>query len=308
MGISKGGAALLYELKKDHDLGGTVLQLGKQALYVEADQLPGIAARFGFAVDVDDVTIDDSGEYVEHTYNDVVFFNKLGFETVTSLDFSDYEGADIVHDMNLPISDSLHETFDFVYDGGTLEHIFDFPQCLRNVHKLLRVGGVIAHASPSHNHVDHGFYMYSPTIFWDYYHANNYNILKSYIFEYETEHTAYTAKDRLVYRYEPQAIEHLASGGWGRKRLGIWFVAQKLPHSTCDIVPQQGRYMNTWSGISTHDPYYHASHQSKILKCAKQILTSVPIIGILIRYLARGIRTFASNHLKQNRPPIIARY
>ncbi len=59
MGISKGGAALLYELKKDHDLGGTVLQLGKQALYVEADQLPGIAARFGFEVDVDDVTIDD---------------------------------------------------------------------------------------------------------------------------------------------------------------------------------------------------------------------------------------------------------
>ena len=47
MGIPKAGAALLYELKKDYQLGESVLQLGKQALYVEADQLPIIAAQFG---------------------------------------------------------------------------------------------------------------------------------------------------------------------------------------------------------------------------------------------------------------------
>ena len=308
MGIAKGGASLLYELKRDHGLGGAVLQLGKQSLYVEADQLPGIASQFGFEVDVSHITKDHEGEYLPDTYGDVVLFKMLGFDNVKSLDFSAYQGADIIHDLNEPVPSSLKGGFDFVYDGGTLEHIFDFPQCLQNIHDILRVGGMIAHASPSHNHVDHGFYMYSPTIFWDYYHANNYKILKSYIFEYETAHTSYTAKDWLIYRYEPQAIEHLVGGGWGRKRLGIWFVAQKLPHSTCDIVPQQGAYMNTWSGISTYDPYYHASHQSKILKCTKQILTSIPIIGILIRYLARGIRAFTSNHLKQNRPPIIARY
>ena len=128
MGIPKAGATLLYELKKDHALGDSLLQLGKQALYVEADQLPGIAAQFGFDVNMDDVVIDESGEYVADTYNDTIFFNKLGFKTVTSLDYSDYEGADLIHDLNNPIPDSLHDKFDFVYDGGTLEHVFDFPQ------------------------------------------------------------------------------------------------------------------------------------------------------------------------------------
>ena len=55
MGIAKGAACLLYELKRDHPIGGTILQLGKQSLYVEADQLPGIAQRFGFTVDISNI-------------------------------------------------------------------------------------------------------------------------------------------------------------------------------------------------------------------------------------------------------------
>ena len=295
-------------MKKDHALGDSLLQLGKQALYVEADQLPGIAAQFGFDVNMDDVVIDESGEYVADTYNDTIFFNKLGFKTVTSLDYSDYEGADLIHDLNNPIPASLHDKFDFVYDGGTFEHVFDFPQCLRNVHKLLKVGGLIAHAAPSHNHVDHGFYMYSPTVFWDYYHANHYNIIKSYIYEYETEHTAYTGKPWLIYEYTPTAIQHLVAGGWGRKRLGIWFVAQKLSESRCDIVPQQGAYTNIWGSISTYNPYLAAQNQSKSLSAVKRLLRSVPFLGHVLLRLSRTLRNFQSTHLPQHRPPIIAQY
>ena len=96
MGIAKGAACLLYELKRDHPIGGTILQLGKQSLYVEADQLPGIAQRFGFTVDISNISFDETGEYVESTYNDIVFFQKLGFQQVSSLDVNDYEGASIV--------------------------------------------------------------------------------------------------------------------------------------------------------------------------------------------------------------------
>ena len=308
MGISKGGASLLYELRRDHEFGGDLLQLGKQSLYVEADQLPMIAQRFGFDFNIDDVIIDNDGEYLEHTYNDVVFFTKLGFNQVSSMDYSSYEGADIIHDLNKPIPESLNEQFDFIYDGGTIEHIFDLPQCLKNIHRLLRVGGTIAHALPSHNHVDHGFYMYSPTLFWDYYHANNYRIIRSYIYEYETEHTAYTAKDWIIYEYEPSAIEHLVRGGWGRKRLGIWFVAQKLKESSCNAVPQQGAYQNTWEGVETYDPYGAETRIPASLRAIKEALRSTPVIGKLLKCLVSAFRTFKNNHLKQSRPPELARY
>jgi hypothetical protein len=46
----------------------------------------------------------------------------LGFE-VSSVDASDYEGATIVHDLNIPIPRELVEQFDIVWDGGTLEHV-----------------------------------------------------------------------------------------------------------------------------------------------------------------------------------------
>jgi SAM-dependent methyltransferase len=308
MGIAKGGASLLYELKRDHGLGGAVLQLGKQSLYVEADQLPGIASQFGFEVDVSHITKDHEGEYLPDTYGDVVLFKMLGFDNVKSLDFSAYQGADIIHDLNEPVPSSLKGGFDFVYDGGTLEHIFDFPQCLQNIHDILRVGGMIAHASPSHNHVDHGFYMYSPTVFWDYYHANNYRIIKSYIFEYETQHTAYTAKDWLIYNYEPEAIENLVAGGWGRKSLGIWFVAQKLHDSTSNVIPQQGAYRASWSGTSTYNPYQRAQAESTFLKFLKRALRSLPIFGPFLTWLSTAIRTFQNGHMSQSRPPLIARY
>lgn len=308
MGIAKGSASLLYELKKDIGLSGTILQLGKQSLYVNADQLPSVAQQFGFEIDISGIARDENGEYISGTYDDTVFFSKLGFTTIRSLDASNYEGADIIHDLNRPIPDTLSGTFDFIYDGGTLEHVFDFPQCLKNIYDLLRVGGVIVHAQASHNHVDHGFYMYSPTVFWDYYNSNGFEILKSYIFEYERQHNPYTAKDWLIYKYEPGAIQHLDSGGWGRRQLGIWFVARKLEDSTSDVVPQQGIYLKTWEQVPIYNPYEKAQTQSQLLKYTKSKIRSIPLLGSTIFWVARMLRTFKSEHFRQPRPPTIARY
>ena len=115
--------------------------------------------------------------------------------------------------------------YDVIFDGGTAEHIFNFPQVLKNIHDLLKLGGIIIHASPSHNHVDHGFYMFSPTVFYDFYSVNKFDILKSYIFEYKSD----PIFDWLIYDYKPGAIDHLSFGGWGRDSLGIFFVAPTSP-------------------------------------------------------------------------------
>src|SRR5262245_6947078 len=46
----------------------------------------------------------------------------LGANSVESLDYSDYEHATIVHDLNKPIGDNLKNRFTAVIDGGTIEH------------------------------------------------------------------------------------------------------------------------------------------------------------------------------------------
>ena len=251
MGIAKGATALLYELKKDFGLFGSVLQLGKQTIHLDQRQLSEIAKKFGF-------------EYFNNKnikLDDINLFKSLGFDSVKSLDANDYENADIIFDFNKEISENA-EKFDLVFDGGTLEHIFSLPQSLKNIHNLLKVGGRVAHLSPSHNHVVHGFYMFSPTVFWDYYAANKYKILKFYIFEYENDHAGI---DWLIYEYAPGSIDALSYGGWGTSLLGIWCVAEKLPESTCDVIPQQGGYVKTWNTQPTQKMGLNRISKIKIL-------------------------------------------
>ncbi len=126
-----------------------------------------------------------------------------------------------------------------------MEHVFDTRAVLKNIHDLLKVGGVIVHAVPSSNHVDHGFYMFSPTLFHDYYEANGYEIKKSYIFEYTANHDQ---DPWVIYDYKPGSIDHLSFGGWGGKKLlGIFFVAIKTEFSSSNVVPQQGMYRRSWA-------------------------------------------------------------
>jgi hypothetical protein len=56
----------------------------------------------------------------------------LGADEIISIDASGYENATIIHDMNEPAED-LAEQFDLVIDGGSLEHIFNFPVAILNV-------------------------------------------------------------------------------------------------------------------------------------------------------------------------------
>src|SRR5205823_187017 len=60
------------------------------------------------------------------------FLRALGAEEVCSLDASSYEQASEVVDFNAPAPDRLKNRFTAVLDGGTLEHVFNFPQAVRN--------------------------------------------------------------------------------------------------------------------------------------------------------------------------------
>jgi hypothetical protein len=63
-----------------------------------------------------------------------------------------------------------------VYDGGTLEHVFNLPVALTNICRLLKIDGRIIHDSPTSGYLDHGFTSLQPTLFYDFYRAQIFEI------------------------------------------------------------------------------------------------------------------------------------
>lgn len=90
-------------------------------------------------------------------------------EAVTfSLDVSDRDGASIIADLNEEesLAISTRGSFDFVIDGGSLEHVANTRSALRHYHALLRVGGRILLCNPSNGYAGHGLYQFSPEFYY----------------------------------------------------------------------------------------------------------------------------------------------
>lgn len=106
-----------------------------------------------------------------------------------SVDASAYEGASILHDMNLPwpAQDAARGHYDAVLEFGCLEHVFDFPTAWRNLVAVTRVGGHILHAVPANNLCGHGFYQFSPELFFNLYRPEQGFDLKAVYFAIRTE-------------------------------------------------------------------------------------------------------------------------
>ncbi|HSI32427.1 MAG: hypothetical protein ACAI43_10475 [Phycisphaerae bacterium] len=93
-------------------------------------------------------------------------FEYLGAHDVSSIDASEYEGATIIQDLNEPIAETLCNRFSVVYEAGTLEHVFNFPVAMRNCMRMVAVGGHLLIHTPANNYFGHGFYQFSPELFY----------------------------------------------------------------------------------------------------------------------------------------------
>lgn len=107
------------------------------------------------------------------------FFLGLGAESLDVMDASNYEGARIIHDLNEPINPDLYASFDTVLDGGTLEHVFHFPNSIRSCMELVKPGGHLILMTPWHNYSGHGFYQFSPELFYNILSPDNGYIIES---------------------------------------------------------------------------------------------------------------------------------
>jgi hypothetical protein len=94
------------------------------------------------------------------------FLSALGARELLATDASAYEGAQIVHDLNEPVPEDLHGRFTLVFDGGSLEHIFNVPVAIANYMELVQVGGHLIITTPGNNYFGHGMYQFSPEFFF----------------------------------------------------------------------------------------------------------------------------------------------
>ena len=155
-------AAFTFLLENKDKVHGNVLQLGRQGMHVlwtkeEYDECGAIFKKF-------DSTTDYNQVYSTKPHADGLFYY-MGAENVESMDYSPFEQASIIHDLNQPIPPELENKFDYIYDGGTIEHIFDIKTVMENVKKMLKTGGIFIGLGVGNGCVGHGFYQFSPELY-----------------------------------------------------------------------------------------------------------------------------------------------
>jgi SAM-dependent methyltransferase len=154
MGVSYHGIHFLSYVKEKYGNFGFSVTFGRQGLHLDQKT----RKKFGI---------------FNSRFLDEVSATILNSKTMDSIDFSGYEGANILHDLNLPVKENLIEQFDSLIDFGTTEHVFNVPQVLDNCVKLVKKGGKIIHILPSNNFNGHGLYQFSPELFYSYYSESN---------------------------------------------------------------------------------------------------------------------------------------
>jgi hypothetical protein len=203
MGLITLAAEFLVQARAQGTPLGRTLTLGRQSMFVSPVNLAKLLKRYNlFPAGMSDEEFyrkQFSSPYVADE-----FFRVLGASELISLDFAAYEGASITHDLNVPVGDELKESFDTVFDGGTLEHVFNFPTAIRNVMEMTRVGGRVFIITPSNNHFGHGFYQFSAELFYRVFSAEN-------GFEVQRMHIAETGIFSAKLGKRPIAVEHLGT-------------------------------------------------------------------------------------------------
>lgn len=142
------------------------MSLARQCIFGRPQELERYLASAGFRTDLPGVRWDKPATSQE-------LFLAFGFEKYDDIDFNAEEGCTIVHDLNRPIPRELWGQYDLVFEAGTIEHIFDLRAVFENIVRLLRAGGTAFHLSPL-TWVNHGFYNFSLTLFYDVYRCNGF--------------------------------------------------------------------------------------------------------------------------------------
>lgn len=145
----------LEKLKKENHFFGETLSIGRLNNLIKKDEFKKLKLDFS-----------------DDFFADRLLCNNFEITSLNALDYSSFEDADIIQDLNKPIV-NIEKKFDTILDFGTSEHVFDVSQCLKNISNLCKKGGIIIHCLPANNNCGHGFWQFSPELFFNIYSQKN---------------------------------------------------------------------------------------------------------------------------------------
>jgi hypothetical protein len=209
----------------------------------------------------------------------------LGAETIDSLDYSNYEGANLLHDMNLPIPDEWKAKYDTVLESGSLEHIFNFPVSIANCMDMVAENGRLIVITPVNNIMGHGFYQFSPEVFYRVLNERNgFEIESMLIFEYSPEEKWFQVEDPKKVKRRVELMNSSATYLCVRaKRTKIKQIMVQFP--------QQSDYEDAWEG---RENYYSrlAQDRDSIDKQTDPFVPKKLIKSILPKFFLDVFRAF----------------
>lgn len=240
MGININTIKVFNLLNKRGVNFGNVVTLGRQRLYLKPSRLLKELKN----TNINKNKINNFRSLLPIDYADNLI--KLYGGRVDSIDYSDYEGAKIVWDLNTPIPEKLKCNYDLVIDGGTLEHVFNFPIAIKNAIDMIKPGGNFTSITCCNNLAGHGFYQFSPELFFKVFSRKN-GFEKCDIFiainnRFETKSVWYKVKS-------PDEVKDRVTFH-NYKKTEIIVIAQRNKEKKFSFNPNgiyQSDYMRSWS-------------------------------------------------------------
>ncbi len=166
----------------------------------------------------------------------------LGAEKIDSMDYSDYEQASIIHDLNKPIEASLKNQYSLVLDIGTIEHVFNAPVAMKALMEMVEQGGKLIISTTGNNQPGHGFYQFSPEFFFrTLTEENGYRIDSIFVQECFEGGRTYEIRDPLQMR------KRATYCSWAE--MDITVIATRIAVKPIfEETPQQSDYVIAWKG------------------------------------------------------------
>lgn len=231
MGFLNASCRVLLHARKHlgADFSST-LTLGRQELFVEPEALREMARAQGIGTSDQLKRLDRSEGYAEP------FLELLGAVSIESIDASGYERATIIHDLNEPVPSSLHRRFTCVVDGGTIEHVFHFPNAIKSCMDMLEVGGHYIGITPGNNHMGHGFYQFSPELYYRLFGAENGFEVRTMLVKSASDW--YEVADPKALRERTELVNAVP--------VTLFIIARKNKDVEAFHAPQQSDYVTAW--------------------------------------------------------------
>lgn len=178
-------------------------------------------------------------EDFETPYVEKIFEDMYGAK-IMSLDGFAHEEPDIVHDLNEPIPEEYKERFSCIIDGGTMEHVFNVPQLLKNCFDMLQVGGTYISMVPTNNFNGHGLYQFSPDFFYSTFSKQNGMKIKDVFI------VKFSAKNK-VWKINNSPAENAGRVQFDvNTQTEIYVISEKIGETPDVITAQQTDYEEGW--------------------------------------------------------------